>query len=96
MPAYQIPFLGVLGTLVGDSQNSQNCVVRTCALTQSTNSADKTQAPALRDLREYRALIGGLEFLPVHAPVEHFQIQRIVREDRQPRNEVADPVVSAR
>jgi len=39
--------------------------------------------------------IGGLEFLPVHAPVEHFQIQRIVREDRQPRDEVADPIVGA-
>lgn len=39
--------------------------------------------------------IGGLEFLPVDASVEHFQIERIVREDREPRNEVADPVVGA-
>ena len=37
--------------------------------------------------------IGGFEFLTVDASVEHFPIERIVRKDREPRNEVADPVV---
>ena len=38
--------------------------------------------------------IGRLEFLPVNASVEYFQVKRVVRKDSKPGNEVADRELS--